>query len=238
MPAKLKIDISCQGCASLGNSMLCDLPDKELDQMNANKSCVTYKKGQTLFYEGTKPMGLYCIKSGKVKVFKVGSQGKEQILRLSQRGDFLGYRALLGEDYYAASAEVLEDAAVCFIPKEDFISVLNGNSEFYRGVVKELAHQLGVIESKMTDLSQKSVRERLAGYLLMLKESYGMEGEESELIDLVISREDLANMVGTATETVIRLLSEFKKDKLVGFEGKKIKILDPRGLAKTADFFG
>jgi CRP/FNR family transcriptional regulator len=218
--------------------MFCDLHGIELEKLDENKSCVMYKKGQTLFYEGTRPLGLYCVKTGKVKVFKVGSQGKEQIMRLSNPGDFLGYRALLGEEYYAASAEVLEDASVCFIPKDDFLSVLQGNTEFYRTVVKALAKELGVVESKMTDLSQKSVRERLAGYLLMLKETYGMEGEGSSLIDLAISREDLANMVGTATETVIRLLSEFKKDGLINFEGKKIQVLDSKGLAKTADFFG
>lgn len=218
--------------------MFCDLHGIELAKLDKNKSCVMYKKGQTLFYEGTRPLGLYAVQSGKVKVFKVGSQGKEQIMRLSNPGDFLGYRALLGEEYYAASAEVLEDASVCFIPKDTFFNVLQGNTEFYRAVVKSLAHELGVVESKMTDLSQKSVRERLAGYLLMLKETYGMEGAESILIDLAISREDLANMVGTATETVIRLLSEFKKDGLINFAGKKIQILDTKGLAKIADFFG
>ena len=238
MTPKNRIDIKCEDCSSRGHSMFCDLHGIELAKLDENKSCVMYKKGQTLFYEGTRPLGLYCVKSGKVKVFKVGSQGKEQIMRLSNPGDFLGYRALLGEEYYAASAEVLEDAAVCFIPKEDFLSVLQGNTEFFKTVVKSLAHELGVVESKMTDLSQKSVRERLAGYLLMLKETYGMEGEERILIDLAISREDLANMVGTATETVIRLLSEFKKDGLINFEGKKIQVLDPKGLAKTADFFG
>jgi CRP/FNR family transcriptional regulator len=236
--AKNRIDIKCNDCSSLGHSMFCNLHSKALDQLDENKSCVMYKKGQTLFYEGTRPLGLYCVKTGKLKVFKVGSQGKEQIMRLSNPGDFLGYRALLGEEYYAASAEVLEDASVCFIPKDDFLSVLQNNTEFYRTVVKSLARELGVIESKMTDLSQKSVRERLAGYLLMLKETYGMEGEGSSLIDLSISREDLANMVGTATETVIRLLSEFKKDGLITFEGKKIQVIDLKGLAKTADFFG
>ena len=238
MPSKVRLDIKCASCSSIENSMMCNLHTEELNQLDENKSCVMYKKGQTLFYEGTRPLGLFCIKSGKAKVFKVGSQGKEQILRLSKDGDFLGYRALLGEEYYAASAEVLEDSAICFIPKEDFLKVLRGNTEFYKSVVKSLAHELGVIEGKMTDLSQKSVRERLAGYLLMLKESYGMEGVESVLIDLALSREDFANMVGTATETVIRLLSEFKKDKLIDFEGKKVKILDIKGLAKTADFFG
>ncbi|MDH5475789.1 MAG: Crp/Fnr family transcriptional regulator [Cyclobacteriaceae bacterium] len=239
MPLKNRVDVRCSNCKTKGKSLLCMLTEDQLEGLDQGKTCIIYKKGQTLFYEGTRPMGLYCIKSGKVKIFKMGSQGKEQILRLANPGDFLGYRSLLGEELYAASGEVLEDAAICFIPKESFYKSLIDNKEFYKTMVKSLAHELGVVEEKLSDLSQKSVRERLAGNLLMLKETYGLEGEEdSTLIDLSISREDLANIVGTATETVIRLLSEFKKDGLISLEGKKIRVIDPRGLAREADFYG
>ncbi len=239
MKKQHSLHINCNDCNSRKDSLFCELHRHELDDISDNKSCVVYKKGQTLFYEGTRPLGLYCIKTGKVKVFKMGSQGKEQILRLSGPGEFLGYRALLGEEQYAASAEVLEDSAVCFIPKSDFFSALNENNNFFNAMVKSMAHELGVQEEKVLDLSQKSVRERLAGNLLMLKETYGLDGNaESILIDIAISREDLANIVGTATETVIRLLSEFKADKLIAFEGKKITILDAKGLARIADFYG
>ncbi|MDH5367676.1 MAG: Crp/Fnr family transcriptional regulator, partial [Cyclobacteriaceae bacterium] len=226
MPLKNKIDVKCKNCKTKGKSLLCILTDDQLDDLDRGKTCIVYKKGQTLFYEGTRPMGLYCIKSGKVKIFKMGSQGKEQILRLANPGEFLGYRSLLGEEIYAASGEVLEDAAICFIPKDSFFKSLLNNKEFYQNIVKSLAHELGVVEEKLADLSQKSVRERLAGNLLMLKETYGLEGEDSILIDLSISREDLANIVGTATETVIRLLSEFKRDGLISLEGKKIRVMD------------
>lgn len=238
MPLKNKIDVKCKNCKTKGKSLLCMLTDDQLDDLDRGKTCIVYKKGQTLFYEGTRPMGLYCIKSGKVKVFKMGSQGKEQILRLANPGEFLGYRSLLGEEIYAASGEVLEDAAICFIPKDSFFRSLLNNKEFYQNIVKSLAHELGVVEEKLADLSQKSVRERLAGNLLMLKETYGLEGQDSVLIDLSISREDLANIVGTATETVIRLLSEFKRDGLISLEGKKVRVMDARGLAREADFYG
>lgn len=238
MSLKNKIDVKCENCGTKGKSLLCVLTKDQMDDLDTGKTCIVYKKGQTLFYEGTRPMGLYCIKSGKVKVFKMGSQGKEQIMRLANPGDFLGYRSLLAEELYAASAEVLEDAGICFIPKDNFFRSLIDNKEFYKSMVKSMAHELGVVEEKLADLSQKSVRERLAGNLLMLKETYGLEGEESSLIDLSISREDLANIVGTATETVIRLLSEFKRDGLIKLEGKKIRVIDARGLAREADFYG
>jgi len=94
------------------------------------------------------------------------------------------------------------------------------------------------MEDKLVSIAQKSVRERLAATLLMLKETYGMEGENSELIDIALSREDLANIIGTATETVIRLLSEFKNQKIISLEGKKIKVLKPQDLVREADFYG
>ena len=102
-------------------------------------------------------------------------------------------------------------------------------------VVKQVCQQMGIMEERMAELAHKSVRERLAGSLLMLKESYGMEGDDSVLLDIALSREDWASLVGTATETVIRLLSDFKSDELISFEGKKIRVLDPKRLAKQAD---
>ena len=237
MPEK-RLKIACATCGSREDSFFSCLDHHELDELDKTKSCIRYKKGQTLFYEGTRPMGIFCINSGKVKVYKLSSQGKEQIIHISKPGDFLGYRAILSEEFYSASATVLEDAAICFVPKEDFMNLIKENPEFFNRMIKSICQQLGIMREKIADLAQKSVRERLAGNLLMLKETYGVDGDESSLIDIALSREDLANIVGTATETVIRLLSDFKKDGLIALEGKKIKVLKPRELAKEADFYG
>lgn len=234
---KSSVNIVCATCGSRKDSLFGNLCVENLESLSDGKSCVIYKKGQTLFYEGTRPMGLFCINSGKVKVYKMGSQGREQIVRLSSSGDFLGYRALLGEEFYSASATVLEDAAICFIPKSNFLELLRTNPAFFRSLTKSICHELGVMEEQMAMLAQKSVRERLATTLIMLKESYGIEGDESILIDIALSREDIANIVGTATETVIRLLSDFKSSNLIAFEGKKIRVLDPKGLVREADFY-
>ncbi len=206
-----------------------------MQRINLHKTCVTYKKGQNIFYEGTRPTGIYCMNEGKVKVFKNNIQGKEYIIYIAKPGDFLGYRALMGEELYAATATVLEDAKICFIPKEIFFEILQKNPAFMKKVVKAVCHEMGIMEDRMAEVAHKSVRERLAANLLMLKETYGMEGEGSTLIDIALSREDLAAIVGTATETVIRLLSEFKNDGLIAFEGKKIRVVDSRKLAKQAD---
>ncbi len=233
-----RLRIACAECSSRGDSFFACLDHSELEKLEEGKSCIRYKKGQTLFYEGTRPMGIYCINSGKVKIYKLSSQGKEQIIHISKPGDFLGYRAILSEEFYSASATVLEDASICFIPKEEFQGLLHENSQFFNAIIKSICHDLGVMREKVADLAQKSVRERLAGSLLMLKETYGIDGDKSTLIDIALSREDLANIVGTATETVIRLLSEFKKDGLIELDGKKIRVIKPRELAKEADFYG
>ncbi len=238
MNPKKNISISCQYCATRANSHFNSLQEKDLQVLSHGKTCIKYKKGQTLFYEGTRPMGLFCINSGKVKVYKMSSEGKEQILQLAKPGDFLGYRALISEEFYGASATVIEEAAICYIPKSNFLEIINTNPAFFKKMFKAVCEELGGMEQKLVTIAQKSVRERLAATLLMLKETYGMEGDESVLIDIALSREDLANIIGTATETVIRLLSEFKSDKLISLEGKKIKVLDSKGLVKEADFYG
>lgn len=233
---------SCGLCKIRNTSLFKDVLQEHLCQVNSDRMDVFHKKGQTLFQEGTLPLGLYCVNSGLVKVYKTTSNGKAQILRLAKAGDFLGYRALLSDERYAASATVLEDATACFIPKDSFMHLLSLDNRLYKRLLKQVSHELGVMEEKISDLSSKSVRERLANTLLMLNETYGIaysdpETKESSKIDIALSREDLANMVGTATETLIRLLSEFKNDGYISFEGKKINILKPKALAKAADFY-
>jgi CRP-like cAMP-binding protein len=235
---KKNIRIPCTLCPGKEHSLFSDLPREDLDTLSQHKTCIRYKKGQTLFYEGTRPMGLFCINSGKVKVYKISSEGKEQILKLAKPGDFLGYRALISEEFYNSSATVIEEGAICYVPKSDFLEILQKNPAFFRKMAKRVAHELGLMEQKLVTIAQKSVRERLAATLIMLKETYGMEGDESDLIDIALSREDLANIIGTATETVIRLLSDFKTQKLISLQGKKIKVLDHKGLIREADFYG
>lgn len=230
-------NIACASCLSRKFSLFNEVSEDNLCHLDTNKNHVFHKKGQTLFYEGTRPLGLFCINEGSVKVYRTTSNGKEQIVRLAKAGDFLGYRALLSEEHYAASATILEDAKICFIPKDSFFNLLAVDGGLHKKLMKQVCHELGVMEEKVSDLSQKTVRERLANTLLMLKETYGIDGAESCKIDLALSRDDLASIVGTATETVIRLLSEFKSDGYISFEGKKIRILDVKALAKTSDYY-
>ena len=218
--------------------MFSNVSEPHLCQLSESKNLITHKKGQILFYEGTKPLGIFCISDGVVKVYKTASNGKEQIIRLAKKGDFLGYASLLGEESYSNSATIVEDANICFVPRESFLKVLADDNEFHRRVTKALCHDLGIMESKLTDATQKSIRERLAFTLLKLSETYGIDGNAGDKIDIILTREEIAGLVGTATETVIRLLSEFKKDELIEYQGKKIIVLDKKGLARLSDFYG
>ena len=154
---KKNIRIPCALCPGKEYSLFTELTRQELDTLSQHKTCIRYKKGQTLFYEGTRPMGLFCINSGKVKVYKISSEGKEQILKLAKPGDFLGYRALISEEFYNSSATVIEEGAICYIPKSDFLEILHRNPSFFRRMAKQVAHELGTMEQKLVTIAQKSV---------------------------------------------------------------------------------
>ena len=227
-------DHLCQSCAQMNTSVFCKAKIEYLNQINSQKVCNTFKKGQTIFNEGSYPFGVFCINSGKVKLAHLGDDGKEQIIRLLRGGDVIGYRALLSGERYSASAVALEDTQVCFVPKELFIYILKNDAGLTFEMMKLLSDELHKTELKLTHLAQKPVRERLAEVLLFIKETYGFE-EDGITLNVRLSREEIANLVGTATESTIRLLSEFKRDSMVELDGKKIKIINQKKLLRTAN---
>lgn len=226
--------ISCLECQKRNNSLFSCLCSPELSQVSEAKSCTHYKKGQVLFHEGTRPLGVFCIHTGKVKVYRRGADGKEQIVKIATEGDVLGYKAMISEEHYPVTAETLDNCTICFVPKNDFLTLLAGNAGFNRKLLQAVCHELGLMSEKLTNLAQKSVRERLAISLLSLKDTYGIEGETGEPVDINLTREDLANIVGTATETLIRLLHDFKEEKLITTKGRRIRVKDIKGLVKAA----
>ncbi|MCX6164020.1 MAG: Crp/Fnr family transcriptional regulator [Ignavibacteriae bacterium] len=222
----------CEICNSTKKSIFKDFNSGDVEKLNLNKNCNFYKKGQVIFFEGNYPGGLFCIREGKVKVFKIGSTGKEQIIRFAKNGDALGYRALLVGETYSASASALEDSHICFIRKDTVFEIFKANNNFSFSLLKLLSRDLEDVENKMVKLAQKPVRDRLAEALLILKETYGMDKLGN--INISLSREDFASIVGTATETVIRLLADFKKENLISTKGKKIKIINLNGLVQIS----
>ncbi len=211
-----------------------DCSPEQAEKITVAKSCSHFKKGQNIFYEGNIPLGIHCISHGVVKLVRTNHDGKEQILRFAQAGDFLGYRALIADEPLVATAICVEDTIACFVPKKVFMEVLDENPQVSKQLLKALCHDLGVVEERIQSLAQKSVRERLAETLLFLQTTFKTDEQADEVIPITLPREDIANIVGTATETVIRLLSEFKSDKLIELEGKKIRILNKTSLEKIS----
>ncbi len=226
----------CETCEARLDTIFKELPKEDLEKLSLHKGCNFHKSGQHLFHEGDYPAGLYCINRGKVKLYKTGNDGKEQITRLAKEGDVVGYRSLISGEPYSASAAVMEDATICFIPKNAFLNLLKDSQSFNMHVMELLAQDLRKAEQRELSLAQKPVKERLAEALLMLKEFFGTEVDGST-IKGTLTREDIANIVGTATETVIRLLSELKGRNIIELEGKKIKILNYQALLRITHVF-
>jgi CRP-like cAMP-binding protein len=230
-----KMYLECSNCDAKSVSFLTHCTDAEASLVSAAKSCSHYKKGQTIFYEDNMPLGIYCLSKGSIKLTKSNKDGKEQIVRFAREGEFLGYRALIAEEPLVATATCVEDTICCFIPKQVFLDLLESNHVINKHMLKSLCHDLGIADEKIQSLAQKSVRERLAETLLFLQKTFLDEkNADPNLISVTLPREDIANIAGTATETVIRLLSEFKADKLIEMDGKRIRILNKDGLERIS----
>jgi CRP/FNR family transcriptional regulator, polysaccharide utilization system transcription regulator len=225
----------CDKCALENNSIFKHLTSEEAEKINFEKDFRHYKRGDILYHEGNRISGFYCVNRGIIKVFKTGLDGKEQIIRFAKPGDIIAYRSVLSNEPACTTAKVIEDCQVCFIPTEILILFVKSNPSFALELVKLTCHELGEANSYITDIAQKTVRERLAEVLIQLMHEFGLD--EQKFLKISLTREELANIVGTATESVIRLLSEFKSDKLVELNGRKIKVMDSRGLEKISNVF-
>lgn len=225
---------NCEDCSFKANSLFCNLGEDDLKKISSHKTFNLYKKGQIIFFEGNQPQGLYCIHSGKVKVHKLGEDGKEQIVRLARQSNLLGYRALLNSEPYYATATALEDSLICYISKQAFLDLVRSNHTLSMQIIQLLTTDLKKAEQKVMNMAQKQVRDRMAEAILIIKEAYGLE-KDGATICSSLTRRDVANIAGTTTETSIRILSEFNKDKIIALEGKKIKILNFDKLIKIAN---
>lgn len=219
--------VSCSTCGARKSSLFGSFCDHDVSSVDSVKVCSFYKKNQPLFIEGSFPRGVYCLNQGKVKVFARGDEGKEQIIHIAKEGEIIGFRAMFSGDPYRVSATTLEECNICFIAKEEFLDMIDNNTSLRNGIIKELSKELGDRALFITNMAQKSVRERLAFALLLLGDIYG-----SDPINL--TREDMANFVGTATETLIRLLKDFKEEGVIEIHTRKLEILDREKLFKIS----
>ena len=182
-----------------------------------------YKKKEIIYSEGSYPKGIFFLTKGKVKTFRTHELGKEFITGLYKEGDFFGYLALMDESKYADTAETLDDSEICFISKDDFFSLVFKDAQVSKKFIRMLSGNLDEKEEQLVKLAYNSVRKRVAEALIVLHDRYKKENEKEFSIN--VSREDLANLAGTATETTIRTLSDFRKEGLVAIHGGTIILL-------------
>ena len=223
----------CDQCIVREFSSLKALGKDELLQMADCKTSYVIKKGEPIFEEGESVNGIFCIKEGVCKLSKLSANGKDQIVKLVKPGELLGQRSLISDEPANLSAVALEDMEVCFIPKTEIMGFFNHNNQFSMNVMKTICGDLKEADDHMVSMAQKNVKERLAETLLYLEDTFGKNQDGS--LHIQLSREELAGMIGTATESCIRLLSELNKSDIIDLTGKKITILDRNKLKRMAD---
>lgn len=223
----------CEQCIVRQFSSLKALSKDELLRMADCKTSYTIKKGEPIFDEGEVTNGIYCIKDGVCKLSKLSPNGKDQIVKFVRPGELLGQRSMISEEPANLSAIAVEDMEVCFVPKSEILSFFTQNNKFSLNVMKDICSDLREADDLSISMAQKSVKERLAGALLYLEEVFDCDLDDTLRVQL--TREELAGMIGTATESCIRLLSEFNKQGLIEIKGKKIALKNRKELEKLAN---
>ncbi len=225
----------CENCIIRQFNSLRAMSKEELKKVSDSKTTKTVKKGEPIFEEGDKLNGVYCVRNGVSKLSKLSANGKDQIVKLASKGEVLGQRSVISQESTNLSAIAVDDMEVCFIPKESINNTLQKNPNFTLEVLRHMAHDLKEADDVIVNISQKTVKQRMAEAFLYLKNNFGEDADG--FLALTLSREDISNVVGTATESAIRIISEFKKKGLIYTSGKKIGIKDERKLLEMVEGF-
>ena len=223
----------CEGCTIDSSFEYENEGDSELASLSKGRRKMAFIKGESIFTEGSKPSGVFCLKKGKIKVHKTGGHKREQILRFAREGQLLGTRALIRNEYFTSSATAIENSVLCFIPKQEFFSKLKNEEALKLFVLRNLSNNLKIAEDKITQLSISSIGQRLAIIILRLIEVYGFE-EDGRTVAIELTREEMANLVGAVNETTIRLLSKFRKQKIIRLNGRKLTVLKHKAIVDLA----
>jgi CRP-like cAMP-binding protein len=217
-------------------SILSGLPPEDFALLTAHQIEQVYKKGEIIFREGAFPSGIFFITNGKAKKYKLDNEGKEQIIYVANTGELIGYHAILSEDRYPDSAAALEESTITFIHKDDFLTVLDQSDTLSKRLLKTLSHEFAVLVNGLTLFGQRPVRERLALQLVVLREKYKINFEPGMSVEINLSRDDLASLVGTVRENVVRILTEFKLEGILKTKGRKIIVLNVNKLVEIANY--
>ena len=194
-----------------------------------------FKKNQIIYAEHDAPEYLYCLLTGKAKMYKDGIGGRQQILRLYRPIQYFGYRAYFAGEPYVSSVAAVEAATIGMIPMDLVKEIIDQNRQVAWFFIHELSRNLGGSDTKIVNLTQKHIRGRLAEALILLVDNYGLE-DDGETLNIYMAREDIANLSNMTTSNAIRTLSAFTTEKIITVDGRRIKILDYNTLKKISKF--
>ncbi len=223
----------CENCSIKHSNSLRSMSKEELFRISDKKTLLRFKKGEELFAEGANMNGVFCLRNGKCKVTKLSQNGKDQIIRFVKKGDLIGERSVISDTKAHLTATALEDLEACFIPKKEIKTNFINNPNFSLDITQSICDNLDNANVSITNFAQKNVKERLADTLLLFDRTFGNDSEG--FLNIKLSREEIANAIGTATESSIRLLSQFKRDGYIELTGKKIKLLNKIKLENISD---
>jgi len=209
------------------------LTPEEKEFLEENHNVTKFRKNQIIYQEGESPTGLLCLGAGKAKIFKEGISGRDQIVRMAKAPGLIGYRALFANEPHIASAVVIDPCTIFEIPKEVIDQLMNTNNHLCKNIINAFASELGFSRYRTVTLTQKHIRGRLAESLMLLRDIYGFEKDNSTL-NIYLSREDLANFSNMTTSNAIRTLTNFVKEKVIAVDGRIIRILDENQLERIS----
>lgn len=224
----------CRSILDNTKSVFSVLNDEEKQLLFDNINCIVYKKGEVIFTEGDKPTGLLFLAEGKVKIYKEGVGGREQIIRMAKPVGFIGYRAFFAEEIHTATAVAIEESVTCHVNQEILQQLLGKNINLSLSIIKSFATELGLSYNRTVTLTQKHIRGRLAESIIFLKDTYGYE-KDGATLKIYLSREDIASLSNMTTSNAIRTLSSFANEGILALDGRKIKVVDYQRLHKVSE---
>jgi len=212
-----------------------NLTEQEMTLLNYHATSSLYKKRSIIYKEGSRLTGFYCINRGIIKQYKTGIDGKEQIFRFLKKGDIIAYRSLLSQETACSTAQTMEESELIHIPYQTLLHLIQNNWQFSYYMLQIVCKELREANDYITDIAQKTLRERLAEVLLLLRDNFDLDSFKT--LQISLTRKELADIVGTAPESVIRILSEFKQNRIIDLQGSKIKFINVPELTKIANLF-
>lgn len=227
-------DVDCATCPMHETGKSFNFSDELFAILSEKRSSILYKKNDLILTQGSHPSGLLCVYSGRVKIYQTGIRGKEQIFRIAGRGTVLGHQALITNDPLSYSVMAIEDTYVCSLPLENFRNALKANPEFNNFLLNITTSEINQLMETVVKMAQLKVEERLADTLLEFQEKYGITDDDLRSINILLSRKDLSDYVGTAPETTIRLLSEMRNNGVINLVGKRVIINNIEELKRIA----